>query len=60
MRSLFSFLALVVATVVTAISTTGDRLLVILDNVEDKAAYSQFLGDLEGAHSLLFSWRQPY
>jgi len=48
MRSLFSFLALVVATVVTAISTTGDRLLVILDNVEDKAAYSQFLGDLEG------------
>ncbi|KAK3694289.1 Dolichyl-diphosphooligosaccharide--protein glycosyltransferase subunit WBP1 [Podospora appendiculata] len=48
MWSFLSFLGLLLVTVVSAISTTGDRLLVILDDVADKASYSQFLGDLEG------------
>ncbi|KAK4216598.1 Dolichyl-diphosphooligosaccharide--protein glycosyltransferase subunit wbp1 [Rhypophila decipiens] len=47
MRSLLSFLVLAFVSVVAAISTTGDRLLVILDDVADKANYSKFLGDLE-------------
>ncbi|KAK0628606.1 Dolichyl-diphosphooligosaccharide--protein glycosyltransferase subunit WBP1 [Bombardia bombarda] len=47
MQSLFSFCVLLFATLVSAISTTGDRLLVILDDVADKASYSKFLGDLE-------------
>ena len=49
MRSLLSFLALLWVTAVSAISTTGDRLLVVLDDVADKATYSKFLGDLESA-----------
>ncbi|KAK3935612.1 oligosaccharyl transferase glycoprotein complex beta subunit [Diplogelasinospora grovesii] len=47
MKSLLSFLVLVFVTVVSAISATGDRLLVILDDVAEKASYSKFLGDLE-------------
>lgn len=47
MRSLLSYLVLAFVSVVAAISTTGDRLLVILDDVADKANYSKFLGDLE-------------
>ncbi|KAK3330482.1 oligosaccharyl transferase-like protein [Apodospora peruviana] len=47
MRSLLSVLLVVFVAVVSAISTTGDRLLVILEDVADKASYSTFLGDLE-------------
>ncbi|KAK5656203.1 hypothetical protein OQA88_4964 [Cercophora sp. LCS_1] len=47
MRSLLSFCLLVLVSVVSAISTTGNRLLVVLDDVADKADYSKFLGDLE-------------
>ncbi|KAK3372396.1 oligosaccharyl transferase-like protein [Podospora didyma] len=47
MRSLLLFFALLWVTAVSAISTTGDRLLVVLDDVADKATYSKFLGDLE-------------
>ncbi|KAK0703520.1 Dolichyl-diphosphooligosaccharide--protein glycosyltransferase subunit WBP1 [Lasiosphaeria miniovina] len=46
MRSLLSFFALVWAVAVSAISTTGDRLLVVLDDVADQSSYSKFLGDL--------------
>lgn len=52
MRSLVSLGLLLIASVVSALSTTGDRLLVVLDNVADKASYSQFLGDLESVYSL--------
>ena len=36
------------AAVVAAVSTAGNRLLVVLDDVEEKLAYSTFLGDLKG------------
>ena len=52
MKSLLSFSFLLLATLVSAISSTGDRLLAVLDDVADKADYSKFLGDLESAHSL--------
>lgn len=48
MRSLVSFLALLFAAVAHAVSSSGDRLLVVLDDAAEKAAYSKFLGDLEG------------
>ncbi|KAI0101317.1 Dolichyl-diphosphooligosaccharide--protein glycosyltransferase subunit WBP1 [Nemania sp. FL0031] len=49
MRSLVSFLLLVLAAAVQAISSNGgNRLLVILEDVSEKDGYSKFLGDLEG------------
>lgn len=47
MRSLISVLLLVLAAVANAISSAGDRLLVVLDDAGDKAGYSKFFGDLE-------------
>ena len=46
MKSLFTLLVLLLAAVVRAVSSTGSRLLVILDDVTDKADYSTFFGDL--------------
>ncbi|PTB35700.1 uncharacterized protein TrAFT101_010550 [Trichoderma asperellum] len=40
--------ALVYAAAVSAVSTAGNRLLVVLDDVAEKDLYSQFLGDLTG------------
>lgn len=37
------------AAAVSAVSTAGNRLLVVLDDVAEKDLYSQFLGDLTGA-----------
>ncbi|KAK0655902.1 Dolichyl-diphosphooligosaccharide--protein glycosyltransferase subunit WBP1 [Cercophora newfieldiana] len=48
MRSLVSFVVLLFVAVVSAISTTGNRLLVVLEDVAEKEGYSKFLGDLEG------------
>ncbi|KAI3321628.1 Dolichyl-diphosphooligosaccharide-protein glycosyltransferase 48kDa subunit [Xylariaceae sp. AK1471] len=48
MRSLVSLLVLLLVAAVEAISSSGNRLLVILEDVADKAGYSKFLGDLEG------------
>ncbi|KAI1194260.1 Dolichyl-diphosphooligosaccharide--protein glycosyltransferase subunit WBP1 [Nemania serpens] len=49
MRSLVSFLLLVLAAAVQAISSDGgNRLLVILEDVAEKDGYSKFIGDLEG------------
>ncbi|KAK1768677.1 oligosaccharyl transferase glycoprotein complex beta subunit [Phialemonium atrogriseum] len=47
MKSLLCFFALLLASLVSAISSTGDRLLAIFDDIEEKASYSKFLGDLE-------------
>ncbi|KAF7559339.1 hypothetical protein G7046_g4810 [Stylonectria norvegica] len=47
MRSLVSLGLLVLAAAVSAVSTAGNRLLVVLDNVEEKDAYGVFLGDLK-------------
>ncbi|KAK4162445.1 Dolichyl-diphosphooligosaccharide--protein glycosyltransferase subunit wbp1 [Cladorrhinum sp. PSN259] len=46
MRSLLSLFAFLFAVSVSAVSTTGNRLLAILDDVADKENYSKFLGDL--------------
>jgi oligosaccharyltransferase complex subunit beta len=46
MRSILSVFVLLFAAVASAASTTGNRLLVLLDDVADKDAYSKFLGDL--------------
>jgi oligosaccharyltransferase complex subunit beta len=48
MRSLFAGLVLAFATAVSAVSTTGNRLLVVLDDVTEKTAYTSFFGDLSG------------
>lgn len=47
MKSLLSFFLLLAATLVSALSSTGDRLVAIFDDVAEKASYSKFLGDLE-------------
>ncbi|KAL7793707.1 Dolichyl-diphosphooligosaccharide--protein glycosyltransferase subunit WBP1 [Trichoderma ceciliae] len=46
MRSLLSVAALLCAAAVSAVSTAGNRLLVVLDDVAEKDTYGQFLGDL--------------
>lgn len=48
MRSIVSFLLLLLAAVAQAVSSSGERLLVVLDDVAEKAGYSKFFGDLEG------------
>ncbi|ORY55298.1 Dolichyl-diphosphooligosaccharide--protein glycosyltransferase subunit WBP1 [Pseudomassariella vexata] len=48
MKAVLSLLALLLAAVAQAISTSGERLLVVLEDVAEKAGYSKFLGDLEG------------
>lgn len=50
MRSPLSLCALLMAAAVAAVSTTGDRLLVVFNDVADKAGYSKFLGDLESVY----------
>jgi hypothetical protein len=48
MRWLFSLLLLAVIGLSNALSTSGSRLLVILDDVAEKEQYSKLLGDLSG------------
>ncbi|KAL1872285.1 hypothetical protein VTK73DRAFT_1667 [Phialemonium thermophilum] len=47
MKSLFSLSILLLATLVSAISSAGDRLLAVFDDVAEKSNYSKFLADLE-------------
>jgi len=51
MKSFLSFCFLLLVTLVSAISSTGDRLLAVLDDVAEKAGYSKFLGDLESQNT---------
>lgn len=46
MRSLLGFAFLAYAAAVAAVSTTGNRLLVVVDDAADQETYSQLLGDL--------------
>ncbi|RDA88389.1 hypothetical protein CP532_5577 [Ophiocordyceps camponoti-leonardi (nom. inval.)] len=46
MRSFLAIIALFVAAV-TALSTAGNRLLVVMDQISDRDAYTIFFGDLE-------------
>lgn len=48
MRSIASAAVLLLAAVVSAVSTAGNRLLVVLDDVSEKNNYNQFFGDLKG------------
>lgn len=52
MRSFLSVAAVLFAAAVSAVSTTGNRLLVVLDDVAEKDAYGYFLGDLAGERSI--------
>jgi oligosaccharyltransferase complex subunit beta len=36
------------ASLISAVSLTGQRVLVVLEEAGEKESYSQFLGDLEG------------
>jgi len=47
MKSLLSLLLLGLVGLVQALSSTGNRLLVVLEEASDKSKYSSFFGDLE-------------
>lgn len=53
MRSFASLVLLLFVALVSATSSVGSRLLVVLDNVEDKEAYSLFFSDLVGTEKAL-------
>ena len=48
MKWLFSFIVLAIAAVVQAASSTGNRLLVVLEEQAEREKYSVFLEDLAG------------
>ncbi|RDW66699.1 hypothetical protein BP5796_09448 [Coleophoma crateriformis] len=48
MRWLLSFLFLGLLGVAQALSASGNRLLVVLEELDDKSKYSKYFGDLEG------------
>lgn len=52
MKSLLSLLVLGFLALASALSTSGNRLLVILEESSEKDKYSKFLGDLEGMLSV--------
>ena len=47
MKSFLSLLLLGLISLVQALSSTGNRLLVVLEEASDKTKYSSFFGDLE-------------
>lgn len=49
MRWLFSFTLLALLSLVQALSSSGSRLLVVIEEATETEKYSQFLRDLEGA-----------
>ena len=51
MRWLFSFLVAALLGLVRAVSFTGGRLLVILEETAEKEKYGVFLGDLESKYA---------
>lgn len=59
MRSLLGAVALCLAAAVSAASTAGNRLLVVLDDVADKDSYKSFLGDLSGECAPGVAWARP-
>lgn len=52
MRWLLSLLLLGLLAVVQAVSSSGDKLLVVLEELSEKSKYSKYFGDLEGKSSL--------
>jgi oligosaccharyltransferase complex subunit beta len=53
MRSLLSLVLFLFAALVSAVSTAGNRLLVVLDSPKDKEAYTTFFHDLSGIYPQL-------
>jgi hypothetical protein len=51
MRWLLSLLLLELLAVVQAVSSSGSKLLVVLEELSDKTKYSKYFGDLEGRSS---------
>jgi oligosaccharyltransferase complex subunit beta len=51
MRWLLSFLLLGLLSVVQALSSSGNNLLVVLEELAEKSQYSKYLADLEGKGS---------
>lgn len=51
MRSFFSFLLLALCGIAAAVSSSGNRLLIVLEDLADKTKYSKYFGDLEGMWS---------
>lgn len=56
MKSFLSLLLLGLVGLVQALSSTGNRLLVVLEEASDKSKYSSFFGDLECELSLVISF----
>jgi oligosaccharyltransferase complex subunit beta len=48
MRSFLGVVTFLFTAVASAVSTKGNRLLVLLDDVAEKDGYAKFLGDLTG------------
>jgi oligosaccharyltransferase complex subunit beta len=55
MRWLLSLLLLGLAALTQAVSSSGEKLLVILEELADKPKYSKYFADLEGEASDLSS-----
>jgi hypothetical protein len=53
MRWILSFLLLGLLAVVQAASSSGNKLLVVLEELAEKSKYSKYLGDLEGTELLM-------
>ena len=53
MRWLFTFVSLALLSLVQALSSSGNRLLVVIEEASEKEKYSQFWGDLEGARKAI-------
>lgn len=51
MRVLLSLLILGLLGIASALSTSGNRLLVVLEEIAEKDKYSKFFGDLKGKHT---------
>jgi oligosaccharyltransferase complex subunit beta len=56
MRWLLTLLLLGLIAVVQAISSSGSKLLVILEELSDKTKYSKYFADLEGNTSSILVW----
>lgn len=51
MRGLITFVLLALFGVVSALSSAGNRLLVVLEEESEKSLYSQFWSDLESEYT---------
>jgi oligosaccharyltransferase complex subunit beta len=60
MRWLLSFLLLGLLSVVQAASSSGNKLLIVLEELAEKSKYSKYIADLEGMRIALRIWRPIY